>query len=532
MGSFRSGVVCVGAVRLPPSRASQLDLARELVTIRTTLADSRIPRTTWPAFEVGDPTDGCMPTLAGATLVSSPLAWCVLDLSDSVPFIQLCLLRSRDADLHVLLHDATSRSVRPSAVHARPINNILAPHFHRIAWLDLQPYSLLSLYEASLLSMLEGPMHRLTVLRLSCMFDFNSPLHLRFNSAHFPQLRTLSLDSLSIDWVGLVLPRLTTLSLTSIPRRRLPTVDAVVDLLEAAPYIREVTILHAGPVLPSTGPPLPRRPVALNCLRTLHFKGPPAQCTALLSRLSIPSNARVLLLGGALHTPNQSPVVPVCMETLTSMLPQDTQLVGPLHAVRFVWLQVRGEWFALRADPKRSDYRNRNPTVQITFESTEDHYDNFLPNALAELPRMFHRSLTSLTVTSGGIRVIRQEQWAQLCASFPHLLNVQLLAKFPFFEELFQTLRLSGGALPWPKLKYLLLGCERAVSEEDIEQMLLSLYDCVEERLQIGEARLAELRIVTPVRSIHWEEHASRFDGVVDRFSHYEDYNMALTVPG
>ncbi|KAH9930991.1 uncharacterized protein B0H18DRAFT_120799 [Fomitopsis serialis] len=392
----------------------------------------------------------------------------------------------------------------PSQQHTRAA---LPPY----AWLDLQPYSLLSLYEASLLSMLEGPMHRLTVLKLS------SPNTILGQRIH------------SLGWVSAT--QSNHLNLTSIPRRRLPTVDAVVDLLEAAPYIREVAVLHSGPVLPSTGLPLPRRPVALNCLRTLHFTGQSAQCNAFLSRLSIPSSARVLLLGGALYTPDQSPVVPVGMRTLTSMLPEDTQLVGPLQAVRSVWLQVGGEWFALWADPKRSDYKNRNPTVRITFESTEDPYDHFLPNALAELPRMFHRSLTSLTVTSGGIRVVRQEQWAQLCASFPHLRNVRLLSKFPFFEELFQVLRLSGGAPPWPKLKNLLLGSEQAV-EGDIEQMLLSLYDCVEERLRIGGARLAELRIVTPVRSIHWEEHASRFDGVVDRLSHCGDFNMASTALG
>ncbi|KAH9842330.1 uncharacterized protein C8Q71DRAFT_903445 [Rhodofomes roseus] len=462
-----------------------------------------------------------------ATLVSSPLAWSLIDLTDGIPFVRLCLMRSKDADIHVILHDATSRSVRPSAIQAPPIKDLLAPHFHRIAQMELQPYSMISLHKASLLSMLEGPMPRLTELNLSSVFDFSSPLHLRVNCAHFPRLRTLFLDSLSVDWDGLVLPNLTTLSLRSLPRRRQPTLDAMVDILEAAPSLRKLTLFSAGPVVPTTDPPPTRRPVELNSLRTLDFNGPSAQCSALLSRISLPSDARIMLVGNALHMPDDSPVVPASTKTLAGMLPEDMYLVGPLQTFRSVWLQLWDEWFVVRADPKRSDHRN--PAFRITFEAAEDRYDNFLPNALAELPLIFHQSLASLTVMSGGTNLVGREQWDRLLASFPRLLELRIASNFPVPEAFFVAMRSSTSQSPvCPELKTFAVRCDRG-AEEDVEQMLRALYGCVEDRLR-GGTRLSELRIATPIRSpALWEGHyAPRFGELVDIVRHNDTHSLAI----
>ncbi|KAH9932584.1 uncharacterized protein B0H18DRAFT_30908 [Fomitopsis serialis] len=77
-------------------------------------------------------------------LVSSPLAWSIIDLRDTIHFIQLCLSRSEDVDLHVAFYHPVSESCL-FAIDAPSIPNEFAQHLHRISRLELSSDSLLGL---------------------------------------------------------------------------------------------------------------------------------------------------------------------------------------------------------------------------------------------------------------------------------------------------------------------------------------------------------------------------------------------------
>ncbi|KZT74197.1 hypothetical protein DAEQUDRAFT_761629 [Daedalea quercina L-15889] len=349
---------------------------------------------------------------------------------------------------------------------------------------------------------------------MSGIFDIGRPLHLHLDGTHVPQLRTLSLSKLSLECDGLVLPNLTTLSLSAIPRSRQPTLNAVLDLLEAAHCMRALTLIHAGPALPPSDSPISRHPVVLDRLHHFVFNGRSAQCSALLSQLLLPHGVHIQLLGDHLHIPENAPAVPVDTRTLMTVLPDNMKRSEALSAIRSVWLQVSGEWFTLTADAKHLDKRNKKPTLLITLGSQEDQYDIFAPNALSELPLIFHDTLTSLHVESGGLSSLHCAQWTALFASFPRLLHLRLLSRTPLSENFFMALGRSGHSLSCPKLKLLSLRCERG-TKEGVEEMLEGLYECVLDRSRAG-ATLATLKVVIPFLSSRWEEHTSRFEGLVD----------------
>ncbi|KAH9932580.1 uncharacterized protein B0H18DRAFT_30769 [Fomitopsis serialis] len=341
-------------------------------------------------------------------LVSSPLAWSSIDLEHSVPFIELCLSRSADADLDVVLNETNTD---PFASNAPSVKNELAPHFHRIARLELWSYSLERLQEAQLLSMLEGPMPRLTELSIWCMVP--TSLQIRLNDAHFPRLQKLSLDHPSVHLYGLMLPSLTMLSLSDVARDGQPNLNTIIHLLKAAPAMRVLILRNSGPILPLSAPSPPKRPVVLNSMRVLTFHGRSTQCRALLSRLSLPRGVHIWL---SVIAQPVTPSIPTDSEEYKSIL-DDIKLVGSLSDMRFASLQVKQRYFALRADPNRLGHRSKDPLLRIEFRNTyfitNVQSDNFFQTLLSELPLLFPQSLTSLSLDGDSMSVVDVKRWGQ-----------------------------------------------------------------------------------------------------------------------
>lgn len=449
------------------------------------------------------------------TLFSYPLLWGTIDLGNKDAFNQFCLLLSKNADLAIRLHDAASRSVRPSAMHTPLFNNLLVPHFHRIARLELEPYSLVSLYRSSKLSMLDGPMERLAVLRLSSMFDIGRPLHLHLNGLHFPRLEILSLDSVSIDWHGFTLPNLVSLTLTTTRdgQARQPTLDALLDFLEAAPLLQTLNLTGLGPTFLPVTSHSSRSPLRLNHLRTFRFLSPSAGCLALLSHLTLPADVCMTILGSPLPIPEDDATVPPNAKTIMSVLPAHMKHTV-LSKIRTVHLHIWDEGFTLHADSKHTGYKNRLSTLRVILDSAEGVCDAFLPNSLLELPHIFPSALTSLMVESGGLNLVDRHQWMLLFAAFPHLLILRLCSDTPLSQECFTALRGSGDLpIPCDKLQILDLGCEQG-AEEEISDMLDGVQCCLEDRLQAG-ARLVELQVTAPTLSRRREEYAARLGELV-----------------
>ena len=255
--------------------------------------------------------------------------------------------------------------------------------------------------------------------------------------------------------------------------------------------------------------------MALNHLHDFFFNGRCAQCSALLSQLQLPQDVRVQLLGDLLRTPDNAFVAPAGTKALMSLLPENIRHSDFLSSIRFVWLKVWGEYFVLTADPKQLDKRNKQLTIFVMLEAPEeDHYDVFAPNVLSELPLIFHDSLTSLHVESGGLSSLCRAQWTALFTSFPHLIHVRLRSRTPLTEGFFKALGCSGHSPPCSKLKLLSLRCELG-AEVAIEKMLEGLHECAEDRSRAG-ARLAHLKVAIPSSPSRWEEHASRLEALVD----------------
>ena len=449
------------------------------------------------------------------TLFSYPLLWTSIDLGNRDTFNQLCLALSKNADLAIRLHDAASRSVRSSAMRSPYFNNMLAPHSHRIARLDLEPYSLVTLHRSSMLSILDGPMERLTTLTLSSMVDVGHPLHLHLDSRHFPHLEILSLHGVSIDWDDFVLPRLVSLTLAMIyddPRQ--PTLDAFLHFLNAAPLLQILSLDGLTfPLSPITSSPF-RSLIPLDHLHTFRFLDPSPRCRALIAHLSLPAGVSVTIIGFPFEVPVDGAAVPANVQVFTTVLPTIFKHTV-LSQVQSVHLHVWDECLELHADSKSMEYRPRRlRTLRVIFDTAEAMCDAFLPNTLLELPHIFHDALAHLLIESAGLNLVDRHQWKLLFAAFPRLQTLQLYSNVPLSQECFTALRpVEDLPIPCDQLQELGLRCTQG-TEEAVSDMLDGLQCCLEDRLQ-ATARLAQLRVTAPLFSIRREEYAVRLGELV-----------------
>lgn len=440
-------------------------------------------------------------------IADTPILWSDIELTKNLHFVELCLTRS----------DATNISVHlpmqlpddpPTMADFLSAFSLLAPHHDRISLLDL---CLTSIdwngdLNRSLLSTLEASLPGLTSLRLTTKPGFC----LRLQKSHLPNLRSLSLTGVTVEWASLQqLSRLTSLTLNDVTHPNVPngSLASLLDLLEACVCLESFTyehwkILHEQAIASDRIVSLPR-------MRRFYISGLPTDITEITSRISLPREAHLSLELFDLQTEAPpSHEFPV----LSAVLPRDTTHLPVLTDMRHVMVWFERYKLIIYADEqpctfwesqasKSSDCKAPAdgegapvvPSLCMVYRLSGSEFDDYvLANVARELGAFFPPAVETF-VLRGAMDVVATPVWARMLAAFPRVEHLELIAIECDIKTFPPALALTPDGAPCPRLRKLVVRYEP--NEEDGgRQMLGELYEVLRMRDEAG-CRLESLSI-------------------------------------
>ncbi|OJT11916.1 hypothetical protein TRAPUB_11562 [Trametes pubescens] len=356
--------------------------------------------------------------------------WNTIDISKSMPWLDVALHRSRGTPLRVML--SRSRDVQEAI-------STLLPHTDRVRHLEM------SAPNAGVLKPLFS--HALPLLsNLSISLDRPAPYGQSsrrgvdlIDRNICPHLETLRLSRYALAWTAPLLANLQFLSLNDCVLSTKPL--SLAEFLDVLEHGQELWSLELGSfffvALSSQTSVPPGRLVTLPKLSFLSLHAMPAHIARLMSHLRTLSGCDYELIGEC--SPNDPST------SYASFLPQDAALTYLTSSVTSVFLEVDRETHLITWDlPLDGSYRLELHRGHAGWDNT------WLERGLRQLPAIFASGgarLTRLNV-AGRLNTVSSATWDTIFECFPALQSLEFEAQ-------------AGSAFPTAILRSLSISVDR-----------------------------------------------------------------------
>ncbi|RDX40415.1 hypothetical protein OH76DRAFT_338173 [Lentinus brumalis] len=257
--------------------------------------------------------------------LETPLLWQVVDVGESTKWLELALVRTRDAVLELYFH------AHPTSVKTLPM---LLPHMHRVRKLLLPPMSIVYLLFLSVIQPVAFPVLdelRLWVDKPEAQIPVEYvPFDL--SPTRFPTLRVLHLQNTVVPWTAATMSRLRYLNLHSCsPAGPRPSFAQFMDVIEACGELEELVLHHFISWFASPSPHDSTRTIHLPKLRKLVLGDAAASIAHFIANVYIQETVTVRLEG--------------CVDSelqggFRSLLPGDASHLPVLRTLTEVWINL------------------------------------------------------------------------------------------------------------------------------------------------------------------------------------------------
>ncbi|KAL6303587.1 hypothetical protein BKA93DRAFT_826421 [Sparassis latifolia] len=453
-------------------------------------------------------------------MVDSPISWTNIDVGLGIPFLHLCLERSKSALVDFKFEDNSWPDIPPS-IH-EDIVLMLMPVGHRIRNLHLTWITKPTIEK--LLSQFTLTMPKLEGLSI---FPRSIP---PWTCAHpfdvaSPALRRLRLKEMSVSWISPMLCGLVKLELEDGRKISVPSMDVFLDILDACPGLTKLTLKLSGPILPFGVAEFlePMRHVSLPHIKKVLLYDMANNLAYLLAHLVISSSAQLHM---ELHCDSDEPVDHEDALVLTDLLPHDRTGLSNLVVAAYLHITYSLGYFHITAYPF-----GYGTCLDVELCQFVDDHSLLLPHALRDLADVFAASVVTCLIMDADMNRMDVVTWLSVLTQLSLLEELKVGCysdNLPLFVALQSSPINADTGLMVPHLKFLTVN-RFSLNEESLVPGIVA---CLQDRAAAG-SRLVELEFIESfspeVRFREQDVEAMR--AVVGHFRCSEDGLPLPTVP-